>query len=96
MDYPHHHEQMNEAYLIARGQSSAGHRLMLRGALNVVLSSEFPRSPTARLPLWALLWVFWSSVRCPPCHHPSSSAEHHFQKPCLHQFPFVFVVHLDF
>jgi hypothetical protein len=30
------------------------------------LSREFPRSPTARFPLWALLRVFCSSVSVPP------------------------------
>jgi hypothetical protein len=32
-----------------------GQRLTLRRALNVIFSSELPRSPTARIPLWALL-----------------------------------------
>jgi hypothetical protein len=40
--------------------------LMLRSALKVVFSNEFPRSPIARFPLWALLWVFCSSVSSPP------------------------------
>src|SRR3954470_7657881 len=43
-----------------------GHELTLRSALKVILIRKFPRSPTARFPLWALLWVFCSSVSSPP------------------------------
>lgn len=43
-----------------------GQRLTLRRALNVVLSREFPRSPMARIPLWTLLEVFWTSLSSPP------------------------------
>jgi hypothetical protein len=39
---------------------------MLRSALKVVLSREFPRSLTARFSLCALLWFFCSSVSSPP------------------------------
>ena len=42
-----------------------GQRLMLRSAVNVVFSNEFPRSPIARFPLWVLC-VFCSSVSSPP------------------------------
>jgi len=38
-----------------------GQSLTLRSALNVVFSKEFPRSPMARTPLWALLKAFWMS-----------------------------------
>jgi hypothetical protein len=56
---------------ITRGAATTGpivqgRRLTLRNALKVVLSSEFPRSPMARLPLWALLAVFCSSVSAQP------------------------------
>ena len=36
---------------------------MLRSALKVVFSNEFPRSPIARIPLWNLLNACWLSVR---------------------------------
>jgi hypothetical protein len=34
--------------------------------LKVVFSNEFPRSPIARFPVWALLLVFCSLVSSPP------------------------------
>jgi hypothetical protein len=48
------------------GTNPPRHKLTLRSALKVILSSEFPRSPTARFPLCALLRSFWALVSSPP------------------------------
>jgi hypothetical protein len=42
-----------------------GSMLMLRSALNVIFSSELPRSPMARMLLWALLNYCCSLINVP-------------------------------
>jgi hypothetical protein len=39
-----------------------GHKVTRRSALKVVLSSEFPRSASARVAEWRALMVRWSTV----------------------------------
>lgn len=43
-----------------------GSRLMLRKVLNVIFSSELPRSPMARRLLWALFSCCCAKVSRPP------------------------------